>query len=256
VLSRERGEVPSLLEVFLCRGRLVLPVLPQIASRRRISLIASKGDRLESMSSQLGLTSGACIQSQGTARMHILSHPNPLRQHPGTHSTIHPAGATLRMADLAATIHLPDLSPVETSEAEDSETLTPRLVFTCDLPAQPYHKGLRIYAPSNESAPRLLASLLVDSGSTPRPRLAVWDLISGAFLRGFEADVWSLATYHRPSDGRPRIAVGVAGGELVIYDGDDFVVLGTAQSHPETDGVTQLAAVEIPGSGATRLVSG
>jgi hypothetical protein len=161
--------------------------------------------------------------------------------------------ADQHMAGLVGTVTLPDLTPLA-AEAGAAEG-DPRPVYKW---VGPSHYGslrlVRSYPPSGGGAPRLVA----DVG--PGALLGVWDTGTGAFLGaltgppGVKETVWSLVTYQRPSDGRPRVAAGSRGGQLCIWDGDDLRVLHSIQISPE--GRARLAVYEEPTSGSTRLVNG
>jgi WD40 repeat protein len=91
--------------------------------------------------------------------------------------------------------------------------------------------------------------------------LRVWETGTGALLRALECrgphnDICSLLTYQRASDGRPRIAAGSHGGQLCIWDGDDFRVLHNVEVSPGGHALRLLAVYEEPTSGRTRLVTG
>jgi hypothetical protein len=157
------------------------------------------------------------------------------------------------MAELIATSHLPDLTPVapEPGAAEGD----PRPVYTC------HEEGrspgpLRSYTPSGGGAPRLVTPANVDTTGC----LGVWDSGSGAWLAALQAppshSFESLVTYQRPSDGRPRVAAGSDQSHLCIFDGDDYTTLRVIETSPDRRPVPSLAVYEEPTSGRTRLVTG
>jgi hypothetical protein len=156
------------------------------------------------------------------------------------------------VAGPVGTTVLADLTPVA-AEAGAAEG-DPRPVYTWVGPSG--HQGrVRSYPPSGGGAPRLVAA--VRDGAS----LGVWDTGTGALLGALQgpgtADrVWSLITYQRASDGRPRVAAGFEGGHLFIWDGDDLQVLHATQTYPEGRDVQRLAVYEEPPSGRTRLVAG
>jgi hypothetical protein len=158
------------------------------------------------------------------------------------------------MAGLVGTTALPNLTPVA-AEAGAAEG-DPRPVYTwegyADELTRPPEMGLICsYTPSDGGAPRLVA--LVGDGYT----LGVWDTGTGAFLGALEPKSFScLVTYKRPSDGRPRVAAGSRGGDLCIWDGDDFRVLHAIQTNLLRSAVSCLAVYEEPTSGRTRLITG
>jgi hypothetical protein len=157
------------------------------------------------------------------------------------------------MAGHAHTLVLPDLTPVA-AEAKVAEG-DPRPVYTCEGPSWVKMGLVRSYTAADGSDPRLVAN--VGLGLT----LAVWDTGTGAFLGALQAverghDLWSLVTYQRASDGRPRIAAGSSGGRLSIWEGDDFQLLHTIVASANARSVYCLAVYEEPTSGRTRLGSG
>jgi hypothetical protein len=146
---------------------------------------------------------------------------------------------------------LADLTPVA-AEAGAAEG-DPRPVYTWTGPVGSRLSMVRSYTPPGGGAPRLVADLGFGAA------LGVWDTGTGAFLGALECPrgpdvIHSLVTYQRPSDGRPRIAVGSAGGRLSIWDGDDFQFLHTIKA--AQGNVNCLAAYEEPTTGRTRLVTG
>jgi WD40 repeat protein len=160
------------------------------------------------------------------------------------------------MGGLIGTILMPDLTPVA-AEAEAAEG-DPRPVYTWSSVPRPWHftgrDVLCSFTPSDEGAPRLVAVL---SGVD---LLGVWDTGTGAFLQALqgpdESIVWSLVTYQRPSDGRPKVAAGAEGGRLCIWDGDNFQLVHEIVASAEGRAVLCLAVYEDPASGSTRLVTG
>jgi WD40 repeat protein len=114
---------------------------------------------------------------------------------------------------------------------------------------------VRSYLPSDGGAPRLVAVAGDDV------KLGVWDTGTGAFLGALqgpdpEYESISLLTYQRASDGRPRIAAGLDGGYLSIWDGDDLQAIHIIRATPDEYHLGQLAVYEEPISGSTRLVTG
>jgi hypothetical protein len=174
------------------------------------------------------------------------------------------AGKGHEMAGLVGTVTLADLTPVA-AEAGAAEG-DPRPVYTWTGPPAGALGLVGSYLPSDGAAPRLVAASGEGAKWDPVPSssdfLGVWDTGTGAFLGaltgppGVEETVWSLVTYQRPSDGRPRIAAGPGGGRLCIWDGDDLRLLHAVDSALEGHTVYCLAVYEDPTSGSTRLVSG
>jgi WD40 repeat protein len=153
------------------------------------------------------------------------------------------------MAGLVGTVTLADLTPVtgKTGAAEGG----PRPIYTWAGPSGGEEGTVRSYPPSGGAATRLVAAL--------HEYLGVWDTGSGAFLQALQGPddyVWSLLTYQRGSDGRPRIAAGSHRSSLRIWDGDDFEVLHNTSTDPEARPLHHLAVYEEPASGRTRLVTG
>jgi hypothetical protein len=104
-------------------------------------------------------------------------------------------------------------------------------------------------------APRLVAGL-----GGGRAGLAVWSTGTGLLLGALPCpldatDIFSLLTYQRPSDGRPRVSASFDGGRVGIWDGDDLRVLHTIAAAVEKE-VFCLAVYEEPTGGSTRLVTG
>jgi WD40 repeat protein len=158
-----------------------------------------------------------------------------------------------QMAGLVGTTVLADLTPVA-AEAGAAEG-DPRPVYTWTSPSAGEDGMVRSYTPSDGGAPRLVVAAAVGGGAT----LCVWDTGTGAFLGALQGPgraLWSLVTYQRPSDARPRIAAGSNGGHLSIWDGDDLHVLHTVAVNGDEDPVQCLAVYEEPTSGRTRLVTG
>jgi WD40 repeat protein len=154
------------------------------------------------------------------------------------------------MAGLVGT--LADLTPVA-AEAGAAEG-DPRPVYTWTGPSGGEEGLLCSYTPSDGCAPRLVAEADVGPGVA----LCVWDTATGAFqgpLQGPGQVVWSLLSYQRGSDGRPRIAAG-SHGNLRIWDGDDFQLLHAIRPDEEARPLDHLAVYEEPKSGRTRLVTG
>jgi WD40 repeat protein len=115
--------------------------------------------------------------------------------------------------------------------------------------------GLEAYRPSGpEPSP---AWIVMRSGNDSF--LEVWDSETGRLVHtlcGHDINVWSLATYALPCDGRPRIATGDRAGVLRLWDGDSGEALQVmADAHPG-QGVTALCVYYEPGEGKPRLVSG
>jgi hypothetical protein len=153
------------------------------------------------------------------------------------------------MADLDGIIHLADLTPLA-AEAGAAEG-DPRPVYTWAGPSRTDTVNICSYTPSDGGAPRLVAD--VGAGDF----LGVWDTGTGVFLQALHPCAWTLVTYQRRSDGRPRIAAGCRGGRLHIWDGDDFSTLHAMRvAGAERRKIsTCLAVYEEPTSGSTRLVS-
>jgi hypothetical protein len=89
----------------------------------------------------------------------------------------------------------------------------------------------------------------------------VWDSGTGACLWALEGldrdhEFTDLATYQRPSDGRPRIAAGSNRGRLCIWDGEDFRLIHRIVTSAKGVSVRHLAVYEEPMSGKMRLVTG
>jgi WD40 repeat protein len=146
-----------------------------------------------------------------------------------------------------------DLTPVA-AEAGAAEG-DPRPVYTWAGPWGSELTLVRSFTPSDEDAPRLIAT------AGPGLNLCVWDTETGAPLQallvsrpGHESTC--LVTYQRLSDGRPRIAAGSNGGLLSIWDCDDLQAIRTIQAEPDGICVGKLAVYEEPTSGSTRLVTG
>jgi WD40 repeat protein len=159
------------------------------------------------------------------------------------------------MAELVGATRLPDLTPLAAG-GQGGEG-DPRPFYTLAYEAGPVFGLLSTYTPSDGGVPRLVVKLDEESTSS----LQVWDTGTGAFLRAFEGvepdeDSKILVTYHRPSDGRPRIAAGMKDGHLCVWDGDDFTALQTVQTNTEGLCVNRLAVYEEPRGGRTRLVTG
>jgi hypothetical protein len=160
-----------------------------------------------------------------------------------------------RVAGLAKTLHLPDLTPVAPEAGAGEGDI--RRAFTWHLGDD--HSGpTRGYTPLEGGEARLVEGVTLPG----RTCLGVWDTGTGALLRGLQCSprhraVWSLVTYRRPSGGRPRTAAGSQGGLLCIYDGEDYSTLCAIQTTPEVhNSVCQLIPYEDPTSGRTRLVTG
>jgi WD40 repeat protein len=157
------------------------------------------------------------------------------------------------MAGLVGTTVLADLTPVA-AEAGAAEG-DPRPVYKWTSPSADEDSMVRSYTPSDGGAPRLVVAADVGSGAD----LCVWDTGTGALvqsLQGPDRAVWSLLTYQRPSDGRPRVVASSDGGHLCIWDGDDMQLLHTITVSEEGDPVLGLAVYEEPTSGRVRLVTG
>jgi hypothetical protein len=159
------------------------------------------------------------------------------------------------MAGLVGAAGLADLTPVAAEAGAGAAEGDPRPVYTWMSPSE--GGGLvGSYLPSDGGAPRLVS--VVGFGQS----LCVWDTGTGALLQALQGPdpgrvCRSLATYQRPSDGRPRVAAGFDGGHLWIWDGDDFQLLRTARI--KSNGyysAPRLAVYEELRSGRTRLVSG
>jgi hypothetical protein len=156
------------------------------------------------------------------------------------------------MADLDGIIHLGDLTPVA-AEAGAAEG-DPRPVYTWAGPSRSYTVNICSYTPSDGGA-----RLIADVGNYDF--LGVWDTGTGAFLQALHPPklgqcVWTLVTYQRRSDGRPRIAAGFRARRFCIWDGDDFrLVRAMHVAGAEGRKPTCLAVYEEPTSGSTRLVS-
>jgi WD40 repeat protein len=158
------------------------------------------------------------------------------------------------MAGLVGTMRLAGLTRLA-AEAGAAEG-DPRPVFTWAGPSR-YDTlcVVRSYLPSGGGAPRLVA--VVGNNDV----LGVWDTGTGAFLQALQGPggtegVRSLLTYQRPSDGRPRVAALFSGGQLYIWDGDDFQILHIVPTTAEGSFTTfRLAVYEEPTSGSTRLVT-
>jgi hypothetical protein len=155
---------------------------------------------------------------------------------------------------IAETTHLPDLTPVapEAAWAEGD----PRPIYTCQVTTAHRISTVESYAPSDGSAPRLMANL----GMGQDRCVGVWDTGTGAFVRALHGphsgqEFWSLTTYQRPSDGRPRVAAGSARGHLCVWDGDDFSALHTIETNPEGRSLAKMVVYEDPATGRTRLVT-
>jgi hypothetical protein len=157
------------------------------------------------------------------------------------------------MAGLVGITLQPDLTPVA-AEAGAAEG-DPRPIYTWAGSSGGVLGFVSSYLPSDGGAPRLVAV------GGDHAALGVWDTGTGAFLGalpcppGLET-VFTLLTYQRPSDGRPRIAAGLDGGLLCIWDGDDLQLLHTIVAGAEGSEVGCLAVYEEPKSGRTRLVTG
>jgi WD40 repeat protein len=150
---------------------------------------------------------------------------------------------------------LPDLTPVavEAGAAEGD----PRPVYTWAGPRGKDLSIVRSYTPSDGGAPRLVARCRGGRN------LCVWHTGTGALLRALpcpkpDSPIFTFLTYQRPLDGRPRVAAGSERGHLSIWDGDDFRLLQSIETHPaeEECHVCCLAVYEQPISGGTRLVTG
>jgi hypothetical protein len=70
-----------------------------------------------------------------------------------------------------------------------------------------------------------------------------------------DRDYRNLATYRRPSDGRPRIAGGDHEGRLCIWDGDDLSLLNAVSTNVDGCCVQRLLVYEEPVTGKIRLVA-
>jgi hypothetical protein len=155
---------------------------------------------------------------------------------------------------IAETTRLPDLTPVA-PEAGLVEGV-PRRIYTCQVTTAHRISTLGAYTPSDGSAPRLTANLTLGQDRC----VGVWDTGTGAFVRALHGpqrgqEFWSLTTYQRPSDGRPRIAAGSARGHLCVWDGDDFSALHTIETNPEGRSLAKIVVYEDPNTGRTRLVT-
>jgi hypothetical protein len=89
----------------------------------------------------------------------------------------------------------------------------------------------------------------------------VWDMADGRHLATLGEDLSSVAcltTYHLPPEGRPRVALGCEGREVVIFDGDSLRPLRVIRLPfgAEGDCPTRLAAYAEPVEGRGRLVTG
>jgi hypothetical protein len=146
------------------------------------------------------------------------------------------------MAGSAGTITLPDLTPVA-AEAGAAEG-DPRPVYTWTGSSGRALGLVGSYSPSGGGAPRLVAD--VGAGAA----LGVWDTGTGACLGALQGPpgvktVFSLLTYQRTSDGRPRVAAVFARGRLCIWDDDDLLLLHATHTTPGGHTVSGAAA---PGS--------
>jgi WD40 repeat protein len=159
------------------------------------------------------------------------------------------------MADLAATLQLPDLTAVahEGGAAEGD----PRPVYTFQSDMNHQRLLVRSYTPSDGGPPRLVANVCAGSDRL----LSVWDSRTGAFLRALQGPQIirgssNLVTYQRCSDGRPRVAAAYHRGVLYIWDGDDYSLLHAIETDAEGRHLQRLAVYEEPTSASTRLVTG
>jgi hypothetical protein len=155
------------------------------------------------------------------------------------------------MAGLVGTVPLPDLTPVA-AEAGTAEG-DPRPLYSWAGP-RGYTPLIRFYTPSDGGAPRLVAR--VRGGGL----LDVWHTGTGAWLGALQGPDPShefsiLLTYQRASDGRPRVAAGMNGGHVCIWDGDDLHLLHSIRTIPNNHLMQWLVVYDEPISGRTRLVS-
>jgi hypothetical protein len=150
-----------------------------------------------------------------------------------------------------------NLTRVAAREAK-GETGSPDLIYTLQADTRRTCNCLGSYIPSHGSATRLVATFtLSPSDFCP----GVWDTGTGAFLGALwgaqiddDYEFWSLITYQRSSDRRPRVAAGTQGGRLCIWDGDDLRILHETEFNRLGDVVQHLAVYE-ERTGRTRLVS-
>jgi WD40 repeat protein len=162
--------------------------------------------------------------------------------------------ADQHMAELVETVTLADLTPV--AEEAGSAEGDPQPVYTWEGPRESRMSAVSSYPPSDGGAPRLIANV------GPDTTLGVWDTGTGAFLGALQGPgpapsrSEACLTYRRPSDGRPRIAVGSNRGRLCIWDGDDFRPLHDIQVNANDRAVRHLAVYEEPRSRRARLVTG
>jgi WD40 repeat protein len=156
------------------------------------------------------------------------------------------------MAQASDTIHLAHLTAV--APHADAVEGDPRMIYTSQADTNYQTLLLGSYTPSDEGAPRLVATLRPVESC-----LGVWDTGTGAFLRALtypETEFTSLITYQRRSDGRPRIAGGSNTGDVVIWDGNDFRLLQAMEADGRAQPVLRLYMYEETTSGRTRLVTG
>jgi WD40 repeat protein len=153
------------------------------------------------------------------------------------------------MAGLVAAPRVWDLTPVAPG-VEGAEG-DPRPLFTWE-PNGGQSNGYRVLGsslPSDGGAPRLIVD--IDEGY-----IGVWDTGTGALLHELmPGGCTSLVTYHRQPDGRPRVAAGTTLGQVLIYDGDDFRLVGTISEEGLGEHIFRVITYEEPTSGRTRLVT-